>query len=1390
MSSSRRSPSARRSFRTILDFDRLEERVHPHAGEIHDLLRDSDLTTNDVLPSAAGLAEGKVSLSSIPVLNSNSSATASLYLDFDGFFESTWGSYSNITTPVYDTDGDATTFSDSEIAAIKEIWQRVSEKYSIFNINVTTVQPSSFANGVAQRVAIGGDGAWYKKVGGVSYVNSFTDANANTSYVFSKNLSNGFAKNVAEAVCHESGHAFGLDHQSTYNGTTKTNEYDPGTAALAPVMGSSYSATRGVWWTGKSSASSTTTQDDLAILSKAANGFGYRPQGEGQNAATATSLTQTGNDVKGSGIIEKTSDTDYFSFTTGAGSVSFTVNPFELGGMLAAKVELRKADGTFIVAGTPTANLGATVSANLTAGSYRIVVMSAGNYYDLGQYTIKGTVVGIQAPTTPDPLTLTAVSSTQVDLKWTDSIGETEYSIYTYVNSARVKLTTVAANVVTYSAKGLTPGSTYWYQIEATNALGKSTGSWQSITTPGSTAPTTPGSVKATAVSSTQINLTWTDSVNETGYDIYWWTSGGWAKRTTTPLAANSTSYQATGLTAGTQYWFYVSAVNGATQSNSASVSATTSSGAPTSPEPLKGVAASSTQINLSWTDSTGETGYNVYRWDASISNWRNLTTTPLAANTTSYQATGLTANTTYYFYVSAVNSAGKSDTAYITINTLGGRPTSPEPLVAKAASSSTVSLSWTDSQGETGYDVYKYNAGAWQKITTTPLAANTTTYSATGLTGGTTYYFYVSAVNSVGNTDTAYQTVTTLAGAPAVPGNFAVKATSSSRIDVTWSDVSGEKGYRVYDWTGTGWHLTGTVAANVTSYSVTGLTAGSTFYYYVEAYNDTGAASSDWKSVTTFVAAPDPLTLTPVSGTQINLSWTNVAGETGYRVFMWDGSAWKQQGAALAANTTTYQATGLTANTKYWFYVEAFNASSSAAGTSQSATTVGGAPSSPGPLTATAASSTAVNLSWKDSAGEQGYNLYKWNGSGWSNLISMAANVTSYQVTGLTANTTYYFLVGAVNGAGTTYADYATVKTSSGLAAAPSDFDVTAISSSQIKLTWSDVSDETGYRVYRWSGSQWVLRQTLAADTTTYTDSGLNAATTYYYYVESFNAAGATSFGDYKSDTTWVASGPAAPASFSAQAVSASRIDLTWASSAGATSYQIYQWNGTSWFSIANLGSSAVSYSVTGLQGGTTYYFYVAATNSQGTSNADWQSATTTAQAPVLSGTANSTDGFTKIALSWTDISGEQGYRLYRWDGANYAQIASLAANATSYIDSGLTAGTTYYYYVEAYGAFGSVNSGGIDASTWVPIPNPLNVTAISTSSVMVTWGNVASETGYRIYQWNGSSWFVVANNIAANTTSYTVTGLASRSTYYFYVEAFNNDSHAWTDWKSVTTL
>jgi hypothetical protein len=97
----------------------------------------------------------------------------------------------------------------------------VAEKFSPFDINVTTVNPGMLVDGKSMKVVIGGDGAWSGQVcGGLSYVSSFVQLQpAQRRLRLLRQLGSGYPKFVAEAAAHETGHAFGLQHQSQWNGT-------------------------------------------------------------------------------------------------------------------------------------------------------------------------------------------------------------------------------------------------------------------------------------------------------------------------------------------------------------------------------------------------------------------------------------------------------------------------------------------------------------------------------------------------------------------------------------------------------------------------------------------------------------------------------------------------------------------------------------------------------------------------------------------------------------------------------------------------------------------------------------------------------------------------------------------------------------------------------------------------------------------------------------------------------------------------------------------------------------------------------------------------------------------------------------------------------------------
>jgi hypothetical protein len=180
----------------------------------------------------------------------------------------------------------------------------------------------------------------------------------------------------------------------------------------------------------------------------------------------------------------------------------------------------------------------------------------------------------------------------------------------------------------------------------------------------------------------------------------------------------------------------------------------------------------------------------------------------------------------------------------------------------------------------------------------------------------------------------------------------------------------------------------------------------------------------------------------------------------------------------------------------------------------------VGSAPAAPS-FTARALSTTQVSLSWNSVSGATGYLVDEWINGGWSQIGSFGGNATGATVNGLTPNTTYYFDVAACNSDGNTWADSQSVTTLATITppAAPS-FTATALSGTQVSLSWNSVPGATGYLVDEWINGGWSQVGSFDSNATGTTVSGLTPNTTYYFDVAACNSTG-TTWADYQSVTT-----------------------------------------------------------------------------------------------------------------------------------------------------------------------------------------------------------------------------------------------------------------------------
>ena len=267
----------------------------------------------------------------------------------------------------------------------------------------------------------------------------------------------------------------------------------------------------------------------------------------------------------------------------------------------------------------------------------------------------------------------------------------------------------------------------------------------------GTTIPAVPMGLAA-APGNARVTLIWTVSSDATGYYVERSiTAGGPYTQVSMQTTA---SYTDAGLTNGTKYYYVVSAYNSVGQSaNSAGVSAMPMAAAPATPMGLAATAGNA-QVSLTWTASVGATSYQVKR--STSSGAEDQISLPTSS---SYTDTGLTNGTKYYYVVLAENSGGDSaDSAQVSATPTAPStpPASPTGLNATGGNAQE-SLSWSVSLGAARYDV-KRSTTSGGPYGTAVASATATNYTDTSVTNGTTYYYVVSAVNTVGQSANSAQ--------------------------------------------------------------------------------------------------------------------------------------------------------------------------------------------------------------------------------------------------------------------------------------------------------------------------------------------------------------------------------------------------------------------------------------------------------------------------------------------------------------------------------------------------------------------------------------------------------------------------------------------------------
>jgi beta-galactosidase len=1033
----------------------------------------------------------------------------------------------------------------------------------------------------------------------------------------------------------------------------------------------------------------------------------------------------------------------------------------------------------------------------------------------------------------PTGLTATATSSSVITLGWTAVTPPANctvsfYNIYSSTTSgftpSASNLTASGITSASYADTGLPDLTTYYFKVEAVDADGTSAASSQAtastpVTPPCSTVPQAPSGLTATATSPSVIGLTWTPvtppaNCTISSYNVYRSTTSGFTPGSGNLVASGVTtaSYSNTGLTAYTTYYFVVEALD-ADGASAASSQAT----ATTPPADVVSInAGGPAESNSSGGDNgfVADEDYGTAGTTYSVTNPITIPANlvPIAAPTAVYQSARQGAVT----YTIPGLTAGTNYTVRLHF----------AELYFPAAGDREFDVAINGTSVLTNFDIYgtagaQYTAVIKQYVAT----ANSSGDIVITFTNGALDQPMINGIEVLGDSSVC-------SAVPPAPAGLTGTATSSSIIGLTWNAATPPAGctinsYSVYSSTTSGFTPSSSnlVASGITtpSYSNTGLAASTTYYYVVEAVDLYGTSpSSQQASAETLAAAtcgsvpptgPTNLTATASSSSAIALSWTAAPANppctiSSYNVYASTTSGFTPSSSNLIASGvtgTTYTNTGLAASTTYYYLVEALDSFGASAASNQasaetqsssggSCTTV---PSAPTGFTATASSSSVIGLSWAAvtppaNCTVSSYSVYGSTTSGFTpgsgNLITSVSSGTTYSDTGLSASTAYYFVVEAVDAEGNSVAS---VQESATTQAAGSGTEIVAIAaggpaeSNSSGGDYGFVADE----YFNGGGDNAVTSATINL-----TQPGVNAAPMAVYQhgrsgIFTYTIPGLTAGAQYTvllhfAETYFTAAGDR-------------EFNVAINGTSVLTNLDVYATVGANAALLETFTATANS------SGDIVIAFTLGAANQPLLMGIEVRSSSSGSCSVVPSAPAGLTataSSSSAIALSWSAVTAPanctiSSYKVYGSATSGFTPSSSNllgSPTGTTFSNTGLAASTTYYYVVEAADADGSsAASSQASAETTaascpaVPsAPTGLTATASSSSVIGLSWTAVTPPANctistYNLYGSTTNGFTPSASNLITSSTgtSYSNTGLAASTTYYYVVEAVDAD-------------